>query len=181
MMGVENGPNEFGERNSTLAARILTYMRQHAIASVALVCSILALAGASFAASSPRATSRQARQSQLDQITTAATAWAIIGPKGRVLAGRGHPKPAEINPGVYVIGWGVTFPSTGCATVAGIDLGHSPSTETIRAPHATLVPWVAGYAVANSFTKNGQSTTGVDTFNQRGWPRPLGFDVALIC
>jgi hypothetical protein len=156
------------------------YLRQHAIAAVALVCSVLALAGASFGATGSSAAGT-ARRNAGARLEAAAAAWAVIGPNGRVIAARGHPKPFEVNPGVYVISWGVKFPSRTCATVTNIDLVDSPTTETIRAPHNTLVPWVAGYAVANSFRQNGHSETGVDTFNQSGWPRPLAFDVAVIC
>jgi hypothetical protein len=61
---------------------------------------------------------------------------------------------------------------------------HQPrvlATETTRAPRKTLVPGVAGYAVANSFRKASDDDSGVDTFNQAGQPTPLAFAVAVIC
>lgn len=105
----------------------------------------------------------------------------MVGPRGRVIASRGNPWVDEVNRGVYVIGWRVRFPVAICATEANINLLYSPSTQTIRGPRKTIVPWVAGYAVANSFRKGSDDDSGVDTFNQRGRPTPLAFDVAVIC
>jgi hypothetical protein len=169
--------NQLGERKLPMAA--LTYLRQHAIATAALACAILALADISSGPSS-RPSSGATIRIRPAEMTTTATVWAIVGPKGHLIAGRGDPKPAEVNRAVYAIDWGSTF-QPACATVADIDLVYSPSTEKIRAHDGALVPWVAGYAVPNSFTKNGQSVTDVDTFNQTGRPTPLAFDVAVIC
>jgi hypothetical protein len=51
-------------------------------------------------------------------------------------------------------------------------------------PDGASVPFVAGYAVADTsaeVTNGTHNGTTVDTFNQDGTPKPLAFDVAVIC
>jgi hypothetical protein len=82
-------------------------------------------------------------------------------------------------PGSYEIKWGVKV-GPKCSTVATIDGGHSPTTETIPIPGNPSVAVTAGYAVANT-TGGPHGTTFVTTFNQQGALTPLGFDVAIVC
>jgi hypothetical protein len=172
--------------------RVLAYLRQHVLAAIALVCSLMSLAGASYAAFRLPAGSVGARELKNHSITPVkfnpraingtVRAWAIVGSTGRVIAGAGKPRVGQpVTPGIYGINWGVHF-GANCATVATIDSGHSPKTEQIPIPGNPSVPFTAGYAVGGSGTSGGGiSGTSVNTFNQQGQLTPLGFDVAVIC
>jgi hypothetical protein len=167
----------------------IEYVRHHAIAILALICSLLALAGASYASFGLPAGSVGARQLRDNSITPAkfnhklingaVRAWAIVAANGRVIAGGGQPRvfydPGL--PGQYPITWGVNLPHA-CATVANINSQHSAVTE---GPPTNLT---AGYAVVgNAFRGKGRHNngTGVETFDQAGRWRPLAFYVAVIC
>ena len=79
----------------------LDYLRRHAIAVLALICSLLALAGASYATLRLPAGSVGARQLRDNSITPdkfnhkvingAVRAWAIVSATGRLIAGGGGP------------------------------------------------------------------------------------------
>ncbi len=81
--------------------KILNYISHHAIAILALICSLLALAGASYAALSVPAGAVGARQLRDNSITPekfnhrqingAVRAWAIVGASGHLIAGGGRP------------------------------------------------------------------------------------------
>jgi hypothetical protein len=167
----------------------LSYIAHHAIAILALVCSLLALAGASYAALSIPAGSVGARQLRDNSITPAkfnhrlingaVRAWAIVGASGNLIAGGGGPviRRDPAFPANYVVLWGVNLPSA-CASVATINGNQSPKTEP---PPTSLT---AGYVVLeNSFTGKGRRNNGtfVHTFDQAGRWRPLGFYIAVIC
>ena len=169
--------------------KTLNYVRHHAIAILALICSLLALAGASYAALSVPAGSVGSRQLRDNSITPekfnhklingVVRAWAIVSASGRLIAGGGNPKVGRTNPslGQFVVLWGVNLPHA-CASVANINGNQSPITEP---PPANLK---AGYAVlANVFTGKGRRNNGtfVETFDQAGRWRPLGFYIAVIC
>ena len=169
--------------------KILNYVSHHAIAIVALICSLLALAGASYAALSIPAGSVGARELKSDSIDLtkfnhrlingAVRAWAIVGASGRLIAGGGKPiiRRTPALPAQYVLLWGVNLPHA-CASVASINSNHSPITE---GPPTNLT---AGYAVVgNGFTGKGRRNNGtvVETFDQAGRWRPLGFYLAVIC
>jgi hypothetical protein len=167
----------------------LDYVRRHAIAILALICSMLALAGASYASFGLPAGSVGTRQLRDNSITPAkfnqrvingaVRAWAIVGSTGHVIAGGGRPivRRASALPAQYVVLWGVNLPHA-CASVATINGNHSPVTE---GPPTNLT---AGYAVvSNGFTGKGRRNNGtvVETFDQAGRWRPLGFYLAVIC
>ena len=169
--------------------KTVNYLRDHAIAILALVCSLLALAGASYAALSLPAGSVGARQLRNNSITPnkfnhklingAVRAWAIVAANGHLIAGGGGPVIRRADPslGQYVVLWGVNLPHA-CASVANINSNQSPKTEP---PPTSLT---AGYAVlANVFTGKGRDNNGtfVETFDQAGRWRPLGFYIAVIC
>ena len=133
--------------------KILDYVTHHAIAILALVCSLLALAGASYAALSIPAGSVGARELKNDSIALtkfnhklingAVRTWAIVGADGHLIAGGGKPRVLHTPtfPAHYQITWGVNLPHA-CATVVTINSNHSPVTE---GPPTNLT---AGYAVA---------------------------------
>ena len=167
----------------------LDYLRRHAIALVALICSLLALAGASYATLRLPAGSVGARQLRNNSITPdkfnhklingAVRAWAIVAANGHLIAGGGGPviRRNPTFPANYFVLWGVNLPHA-CASVATINGNQSPKTEP---PPTSLT---AGYAVLeNSFTGKGRRNNGtvVDTFDQAGRWRPLGFYIAVIC
>lgn len=168
--------------------RIVSYLQQHALAAAAFVCSILALAGSSYAAF--RISGSQIRNHTINPvklnprfINGNVRAWAIVSPNGQVIAGRGKPKVTEApsDPGGYGIAWGVR---TGrCSTNVSVDFTSSAPTERLPLFGNPSVPFVAGYAVASTArTSSGsRNATFVQTFNQQGQPTPLGFDVAVIC
>jgi hypothetical protein len=163
------------------------HIRQHIVGYVAL---FVALGGTSYAAVSlPRDSvgGAQIRNHaitpvKLDPklITGNVRAWAVVGSAGHVIAGGGKPQIGSPPvPGSYEIKWGVKVGSR-CSTLATIDGGHSPTTETIPIPGNPSVAVTAGYAVANT-TGGPHGTTFVSTFNQQGALTPLGFDVAIVC
>ncbi len=174
-----------------LINRTVHYLRQHAIALAALICSILALAGSSYAAFSLPAGSvgaAQIRNHAIDPvkldpklITGSVRGWAIVGPNARLVAGAGKPKVTALlsDPGGYGIRWGVNVGR--CDTVATVDATSSPPTERVPIPGNPSVPFTAGYAVASTVHAPRGNETGVQTYDQQGQPTPLGFDVTVIC
>ena len=169
-----------------MTIRILDYARRHAIAVLALICSILAMAGSSYAAFT--ISGSQIRDRTIDPtkfnpkfINGTVRAWAVVRANGQVAAGAGGPRvfPFGGIPGFWGIRWHVTVPGR-CEPSATVDAGLSPPTEIT--PNASLT---VGYAVATTLghprNRNRGDQTGVDTFNQSGQPTPLGFDVAVIC
>jgi hypothetical protein len=164
--------------------RIVQYLRRHSVASLALVCSILALASSSYAAvtiSGSQIKDRSIAPVKFDPhfIRGSVRAWAIVGPGGHVITSGGKPRvtlPAS-DPGGYGIRWGVKVGR--CDTVATVDLRSSPPTERVPVPGNPSAPFTAGYAVASTTAAPGGSF--VQTYNQQGQPTPLGFDVTVIC
>ena len=178
---------------------VLNYLQRNALAGLAFVCSLLALAGASYAALAIPRNSVGTAQLRNHAITPVkldpayiagdVRAWAIVGATGNVIAGAGKPSVTVTpsNPGSYDIRWGVKLPKT-CATVANVDYRSPSPTETVPIPGGTNESVIAGYvSEVSSGQSNGASkrppisTTGLLTFNQSDQPTPLAFDVALIC
>jgi hypothetical protein len=167
-----------------LTSRILDYLRQHAVAAAAFVCSILALAGSSYAAftiSGSQIRNHTINPSKFNPkyINGEVRAWAIVAPNGKVVAGRGKPKVTELlgDPGGYDIRWGVKVPR--CATSVTVDTKSSPPTETLPITGDPIAQFTAGYAVGTTSRRHNQTT--VQTFNQQGEPTPLAFDALVIC
>jgi hypothetical protein len=167
---------------------VISYLRRHALASTAFVCSILALAGSSYAAftiSGSQIRNHTINPVKLNPrfINGNVRAWAIVAPNGRVIAGRGRPRVTSQlgDPGGYGIAWGVSVGR--CETNAMIDYTASPPTERLPLGGNPSVPFTAGYAVAS--TTGGPPRSGnrtfVQTYNQQGQPTSLGFDVAVVC
>ena len=138
-----------------MITRIVHYLRQHSLAAVALIFSILALAGSSYAAvtiSGSQITNHSIAPVKLDPrfINGNVRVWAIVGPAGRVIASAGKPRvtlPVS-DPGGYGIRWGVKVGR--CDTVATVDLRSSPPTERVPVPGNPSAPFTAGYAVAST-------------------------------
>jgi hypothetical protein len=171
-----------------LTSRLVSYLRDHALATAAFVCSILALAGSSYAAFT--ISGSQIRNHTINPVKLNpkfvngnVRAWAIVGPNGHVIAGRGRPRVTAqpSDPGGYGIGWGVHVGR--CATDVTVDYASSAPTEKLPLSGNPAVPFAAGYAVASTAraSSRARNATFVQTFNQEGQPTPLGFDVAVIC
>jgi hypothetical protein len=186
-------------RERKLMTIVLDYLQRNALAGLAFVCSLLALAGASYAALAIPRNSVGTAQLRNHSITAAkldpaeiagsVRAWAVVGASGNVIAGAGKPSVTitPSTPGNYGIRWGVKLPKT-CATVATVDYKSPGPTETVPIPGGTTESVVAGYvSEVSSGQSNGSAkhppiyTTGLITFNQAGQPTPLAFDVAVIC
>jgi hypothetical protein len=159
--------------------RILRYLVDHALAAAALVFSLLALAGGSYAAFT--ISGSQIRNHTIDPvklnprlIAGNVRGWAVVVPSGHLVGGAGHPVVSVGGaPGQYTIDWGSDV-NRRCATDAGVDAISS-------------TPSVAGYASAATFaffnhrTRRRAGRTIVETFNQQGQPTALGFDVIVAC
>jgi hypothetical protein len=167
---------------------ILEYLRRHALAAAAFVCSILALAGSSYAAftiSGSQIRNHTINPAKLNPkfINGNVRAWAIVAPNGRVIASAGRPRvtPAPSDPGGYGIGWGV--PVRRCDTEVTIDYASSSPTERLPVAGNPSAPFTAGYAVASTGRSSSRSRNAsfVQTFNQQGEPTPLGFAIAVVC
>jgi hypothetical protein len=166
--------------------RTLDYLSRHALAAAAFACSILALAGSSYAAftiNGNQIVNHTIAPSKFDPkfINGTVRAWAVVDAKGRVLAGAGRPQIAAFALGLYEIGWrGVTLPLGQCETSASIDqVQENPS-----GPGVSLT--TAGFVTASTTggvlgKRRRTAGTAVQTFNQAGQPTSLGFDVAVIC
>ena len=169
--------------------RTLNYLSRHALAAAAFVCSILALAGSSYAAftvNGSQIVNHTIGPSKFDPkfINGSVRAWAVVDSAGHVSAGAGGPRAfSTAIPGFYRIRWRVTVPGR-CATSATIDYQTSSPTEQLSL-NGGSIPFTAGYAVASTVgrppNRNRGVQTFVQTFNQSGQPTPLGFDVAVIC
>jgi hypothetical protein len=175
------------ERKSALTSRILAYVRRHAIAVLALVCSVLAMAGSSYAAFTIKGSqivNHTIPPSKFNPkfINGSVRAWAVVRPDGRVIAGAGGPRVFSLEiPGFWGMRWRVIFQGR-CETSATVDYRTSLLTEQLPVSGAS-VPFRAGFAVASTAGVPGKrgDETDVQTFNQSGQPTPLGFDVAVIC
>jgi hypothetical protein len=163
--------------------RILRYLADHALALVALICSLLALAGASYAAftiSGSQIRNHTINPSKLNPrfINGNVRAWALVGASGKVMVSAGRPKvtPSSGLPSEYRIRWGVKVAR--CATVASIDGADSRPTEQVTGPGNSSLQLASGYAVASLLH---QGLELVDTYSQAGQPTQLAFNVAVIC
>ena len=167
-----------------MTRRIVEYLRQHALGAAAFVCSILALAGSSYAAFTINGSQIQNHTINPGKLNPKfingnVRAWAIVAPNARVIAGAGGPKvSAQLgDPGGYGIRWRVGVAR--CSTEATIDPAISPPTERVAIAGNPSVPFTAGYATGT--TSRAHNETAVQTFDEQGQPTPLGFDVAVIC
>jgi hypothetical protein len=169
---------------------VLRYLGDHALAAIALVCSLLALAGSSYAAFT--ISGGQIVNHTIDPVKFNprliggnVRAWARMSASGRVIAGRVF-KGGLLGGNEYNVEWNIAHVGR-CGTLVSVDAdnpGVSPVDVSLPGGGAE----VAGYATARTsdFPKGNpsrgkHSTTSVTTFNQQGQPTPLGFDVILVC
>lgn len=167
--------------------RIVGYLGDNALAVVALIASLLALAGGSYAAFSINGS--EIRNRTIDPlkfnprlINGSTRAWAVVSPSGRLIAGAGEPRVSTVgSPGQYEIDWGVAA-SRHCATSATVDdIGSSP-TETVNGSSFVAGAVSAGtFGLFNHRLRRRTGRTVVETFTSTGAPTRLGFDVIVDC
>jgi len=149
--------------------RVLEYLRHHAIALTALICSFLALAGASYAAFELPNHSIDPAKLNPRYIGGYVRAWVSVNATGRVTASGGGARVLVdrfVGPGHYVIDWNPR-PSSRCQATGSVDFSNGP---------------VAGYLNAESARTRSQGQQSiVQTYNAQGQPTALAFDVQLIC
>jgi hypothetical protein len=164
--------------------RILDYLRHHAIAVTALGCSILALAGASYAAISIPNGSITASKLNQHSIGGYVLAWAHVRSDGRVLSGSpgataafaseltDEPPPPGDN---YSVGWrGVKVPGR-CAAAVTID-DNGPLSSRGATAEADIL---ARYTFVGSTKTHGQ--VQVDIANSADQNVPDNFYVTVVC
>ena len=175
--------------------RLVHHANRHSIAYLALVCSMLALTGASYAAFSvPRnsvgtsqlkngsVTERKLKNQSIDPVkwnptyvTSFVRRWANVGSTGQYLSGSPSGASKAVGTtgsGTYELTWGDAFASF-CAPLATVE-----STSTSAGPNTTT----AGFADANIQTQSGNATVVyVHTYDVHGNPAPEPFSVAILC
>jgi len=147
------------------------HFRANAIAWLALM---VALGGTSYAAVNLPAGSVGAKQLKNHSITqvkfdsqsigAVVRYWAVVDPRGRVIASR--PKAKNLNRGASgaILTWGRRIPS-GCFALATVD-GISPP---------------EGLQVGFASTVIGNNEVGVNTFGPNGAPDAKRVNVAVLC
>lgn len=182
------------ERPPTLT-RTLDYLRRNALAALALACSLLSLAGASYAAFSLAPGSVGTRELHNGAVTSKKLAsgsitpaklstnaiggsirhWASVSQGGRVLAGSRGARVLVPGPLYYSVGWGDRFPRR-C-----IALTNSPGNN--GAP-----PFAASIGVQIVEPHSARRATVVDVFPHGSNQSPgapfditLPFDIAVLC
>ena len=162
-----------------MSFRVINHVRSNVIAYLALGCSLLALAGGAYAATSLPANSVGARQirngsvtpSKLNHSAIGGTIlhWAQVDASGRILSGSRGARElfAPHSPGTSEITWGGAIPNR-CTAMATVQRGFPPS------PLAGLI---------SSVKVPAGKRTGVivDTFDTNGARVQLPFSVAVIC
>jgi len=152
-----------------IVRRAVDYVTHHAIAISALGCSLLALAGASYAAVGFANHSITPVKQDPQYLGGYVRAWASVAADGRVIASAGKPRVTmheqPVPPGDYDVSWR-TRPDSSCIAVVNVDArspgGGYAMPETIRRPHRDV-------------------QTTVLTYTSAGQPAALPFDVALLC
>jgi hypothetical protein len=169
--------------------RVVEYLRHNALAAIALVCSLLSMAGASYAALSLPAGSVGTRQLRNGSVTNSKIArhavtaanldpksiaghiadWAQIRANGQVVSSSPRASVFATDParGLFQVSWHRGIPSS-CIAIAN---------------PANVAP-VLGPATADTFGPNGRGLATsllVETFNSNGANVPENVNVVVIC
>jgi hypothetical protein len=168
--------------------RILHHANQHSIGYVALVFSLLALGGASYAAikipkhsvgtkqiKNGAVGEKQLKNQSIDPVkwdpiyvTSFVRRWANVDATGKYLSGAPHGSSTQqtAHPGVYELTWGDAFKSF-CAPIVSVDSTTSSN---------------AGFANANIVTQSNNATAVfVHTYDVNGNAANEPFSIAIIC
>jgi hypothetical protein len=173
--------------------RLLDYLRGHALALTALACSVLALAGASYAAVALPAGSVGTAQLRNGSITPPkfnrsiagyVRAWAHVSASGHIIAG----SPGAIAnynglsgttvPGPnYFVGWKKAKLSTHCAAVVTLD-SNGPVTSRGSTAEAAIVPGRQSFFPGKTHTAGAVSIIMASSADQN---IADNFYVAVLC
>ena len=167
-----------------MPARILHYLGDHALAVAALICSLLALAGSSYAAftiSGSQIRNHSINPVKLNPrlIAGSVRAWAHVDANGHLIAGHSVRKVTEVIPGSYGIDW-KTSASARCSTLASVDADARYATQVVNGTRF-IAAYASALTGANVHRRPYPASTGVQTFNQQGVPTSLPFNVAVVC
>jgi hypothetical protein len=168
--------------------RLIRHAQQHSIGYVALVFSLLALGGASYAAvnipnhsittkkiKNGAVGEKQLKNKSIDPVkwdpiyvTSFVRRWANVDATGKYLSGAPHGSSTQQagHPGVYELTWGDAFKGF-CAPIVSVDSTSSSD---------------AGFATANIVPQaNNATAVFVHTFGTDGSPNNEPFSIAIIC
>jgi hypothetical protein len=168
--------------------RLIRHANQHSIGYVALVFSVLALGGASYAAvnipdhsigtnkiKNGSVGEKQLKNKSIDPVkwdptyvTSFVRRWANVDATGKYLSGAPHGSSTQqvAHPGVYELTWGDAFKGF-CAPVVSVD---------------SLTSSNSGFANANIQTQaNNATAVFVHTYDATGKPANEPFSIAIIC
>jgi hypothetical protein len=190
--------------------RLVHHARRNSIAYLALVCAMLALAGASYAAlqvpvgsvGEPQIRNKVIDPIKLDPtyISGSVRHWANVSPNGQMVNSSNLGASASTGTGNYVMTWADAF-STRCVVIATVQGGSikpggttttttsSTSTSTSTSSSTTTSTTSTssqntngGFADASATPQSGSATlVAVATYNAAGQPAPEPFSVAVIC
>lgn len=174
-------------------SRLIHHANKHSIGYLALVCSLLALGGASYAAvnipnhsigtnkiKNGAVGEKQLKNKSIDPVkwdptfvTSFVRRWANVDATGKYLSGAPHGSSTQQSghPGVYELTWGDAFKSF-CAPIVSVDATISTGSTTPG----------TGFANASILTQSNNATAVfVHTYNQHGNPTNEPFSIAIIC
>jgi hypothetical protein len=165
--------------------RLVDHAHRHSIAYVALVCSLLALGGASYAAFRVPSNSvgeRQIKNQVIDPVkwdptyvTGFVRRWASVGADGQLLSSSNFGTSTETSPGNYVLTWGDAF-SSSCIANATVQGGSTTKPPTTTSTTTTTAPTTSTSTSTPTSTPTGSTTTTTTTAP----PPPGGFADASI-
>ena len=163
--------------------RALDYARQHAIATIALVCSLLALATSSYAAfflPPGSVGNRELKNHAINPdklnprfVGGYVRAWASVSARGRVITGGGKPHVhLGAATGQYIVQWHAGA-FTGCVPNVGVQGSPFGRSTSQTSP---------GFAIAGgNHTTAQRGAVGIATYNAQAQAAALPFYVAVIC
>ncbi len=163
--------------------RLVDHAHRHSIAYVALVCSLLALGGASYAAFRVPNNSvgeRQIKNQVIDPVkwdptyvTGFVRRWASVGADGQLLSSSNFGTSKETSPGNYVLTWGDAF-SSQCIANATVRGGSTTSPTTTTTTSTTTT------TASTTFTSPSIPTQSTTTSTTTTAPPTGGFADASI-
>jgi hypothetical protein len=169
-----------------MISRLIHHANRHSVGYVALVCSMLALGGASYAAIKiPNGSvgEKQIKNHVIDPVkwdTTYVTdfirRWARVNADGSLGTASSFAQSAAVGgPGSYDVTWGDAF-SGKCMALATIQSGvtqaGTPTTTTTPAPTTTTTPSTTTTTASTTTTSSTTTTTGTTTTTPTPTPIP---------
>ncbi len=164
-----------------MISRLIHHANRHSIAYLALVCSLLALAGASYAAihiPNGSVGERQIKNRVIDPVkwdptyvTSFVRRWAHVDTTGKLLNASPLAQAATVgSTGNYDVTWGDAF-NGNCMPITTVE-SRTPSTGSPN----------AGFANANVIVQpNNATLVHVSTYDVTGRPAAEPFFLAIVC